>query len=91
MNLASVLNAVGLGISTVAAVLMYYFPPRGMTYYTDDGQPHYEWLGEVQPKGKSLAAWQRRMAKASPVLLAAGFGLQLLAALWPWLNCPWGT
>lgn len=74
------MNVVGLFISTVAAVLMYYFPPRGVLY-SETGEPVVTWVGDPTEEGMAKGRWQARISRLSPCLLALGFSLQLLAAL----------
>ena len=80
MNPASI-NIIGLVISTIAAALMYYVPPRGVTQYTDAGAPHATWTAAPTSNGKAIARRQKLLSRVSPILLAAGFALQLFAAL----------
>ena len=82
MNPATI-NLLGLTISTLAAVLMYYYPPRGLAQYTDLGEPHFTWVGNKAPGGESLARRHYVMSKVAPASLAIGFGLQLWAS---WLQ-----
>ena len=60
---------------------MYYVPPRGMTQYADGGEPFTQWVAKAVPHGKVLARLQRHMSRLAPALLAAGFALQLWAAM----------
>lgn len=82
MSPASI-NLLGLAVSTLAAVIMYYFPPRGITQYTDIGEPHFTWAGSKVPGGESRAYWHGIMSKVSPAVLAIGFALQFFAS---WLQ-----
>ena len=82
MSPASI-NLLGLAAGTLAAVLMYYFPPRGITQYSDAGEPHFTWVGSKVPGGESRARLHAFMSKVSPALLAVGFALQLWAS---WLQ-----
>ena len=82
MSTAWTLNIVGLAFSTVAAVLMYYFPPR-ITYFTEKGEPYVQWTGKASDECKSLGVWQVRMSKTSTILLALGFFFQMLGAIIP--------
>lgn len=74
------INIAGLCLSTAAAVLMYYFPPRGVVQYTDAGEPHAQWLAAPTAQGKGIAWRQRVLSRAAPIMLATGFALQLVAA-----------
>lgn len=73
------LNVVGLVISTAAAAMMFYFPPR-LPMYTEKGAVLGVWEGNPTDKGKRLGKWQARLAKVGPGLLILGFALQLIAA-----------
>ena len=85
MPTAWVINAVGLAISTIAAVLMYYFPPS-VILYTEKGEPHINFVGNSTEKGRRWGKWQLYLSKAAPWLLAFGFFLQLIAAVMPASN-----
>ena len=77
----STLNILGLVISTLSALLMYYYPPRDTTQYSDAGEPQFNWVGQKVEGGEAKAQLQRRLSVASPAFLAIGFALQLWAAL----------
>jgi hypothetical protein len=77
--LSTQINVAGLILSTVAAGLMYYFPPRGALQYTDEGNPVVRVVSAAVPDGQSKARFQRRISKLAPALLSIGFALQLLA------------
>ena len=79
MTMVSFLNISGLLVGFVAAVLMYYFPPR-ITVYTEEGAPHVFWIGEATEEGRRKGKHQRGLSKAAPLLLATAFLLQLMAA-----------
>jgi hypothetical protein len=51
MKTAVVLNVIGLFIGLVAAILMYYFPPR-VTLYTENGEPPINFVGNATGEGK---------------------------------------
>lgn len=82
MNAGTVLNIVGLTLSTVAAILMYWFPPS-IIQFTDRGERQVQWTGPETLEGKKHYARQRCWSRVSVLLLALGFFLQLLAALLP--------
>lgn len=80
------MNIVGLCINTVAAGLMYRFPPRGITLYAGDGSPIALWQASPTSEGRRKAKVHESLSRSALVLLAAGFGLQLASALfqaWP--------
>jgi hypothetical protein len=74
------LNVSGLVLSTIAAVLMYYFPPRGLVQYTDDGQPQVSFVANPVQRGAQVARRQRILSRLSPCLLGLGFVMQLVSA-----------
>lgn len=80
MDCAWFLNTGGLVLTTIAAWLMYYFPPR-VVQYSDSGAEEVLWVKAPTVVGKSKGSMQRRMSKLAPALLVVGFFLQLLAAL----------
>ena len=77
--IVAALNIAGLVLSTGAALLMYFYPPRIETY-TEDGRRIVDWVGEPTEEGKARGRWQLRLAKFSPLLLALGLSLQIPAA-----------
>ena len=74
------LNVLGLSLSTIAAALMYYFPPRTIQY-TEKGEPDVTWIGNATIAGKRIGKWQIRLSRLSPWLLAVGFLMQLVSFL----------
>jgi hypothetical protein len=60
---------------------MYYYPPRGITQFSDDGRFIAQWLGDSTDEGMRVAKRQRRMSMLSPAMFALGFALQLVSAL----------
>lgn len=78
MSLAS-LNALGLAISTLASVLMYYFPPS-LRQYTEAGEQVTHFVGNPSEKGKRVGARQKRLSKAALALLVFGFLIQFIAS-----------
>ena len=80
MSVTSLLNIAGLFMSTLAAGLMYYFPPR-VQLYTEKGEPHFNWVGNPTSEGTSRGKWQSRLAQGGPRLLFIGFALQLTGAI----------
>ena len=83
MGIADILNVLGLSVTTAAAVLMYYFPPRGLTQYTVEGAAEVQWVNNATSDGRAKAARQARLSRLSTLLLALGFTLQLIAAILP--------
>lgn len=81
MGIASVLNVLGLFLSTAAAILMYYFPPRGLTQYTSEGAAEVTLINNPTPEGRAKGVRQARLSRFSIIMLAAGFALQLVAAI----------
>jgi hypothetical protein len=60
------LNLVGLVLNTIAAALMFYFPPAVQRYTAE---------------GEAALTFKQRMTKVGPQLLIAGFACQLIAAI----------
>ena len=77
-----IFNATGLCIGMVAAVLMYYFPPR-VLLYSDKGEPAINFVSAATESGKRRGKWQSWLSKIAPWILAFGFFLQLVATI-PW-------
>ena len=85
VGLASYLNVLGLVVTTLAASLMWLYPPR-IAYYTEKGAPHIQWVNSSLPAKATIGKWQMRLSKTAPVLLCIGFALQLPSAVisaWP--------
>ena len=80
MWLAWWLNVAGLGLTTVAAMLMYFFPPAVISY-TAKGEGAVTFVGNPSEEGKRIGIRQRRYSKAAILLLAIGFALQLVSAM----------
>ena len=80
MSVAWWLNLVGLCLVTLAAGLMYVFPPR-IPRFTEKGEPFVEWI--ENPSVQRVPFWktQRFFSRLAPALLLAGFLFQLAAAL----------
>lgn len=77
-----VLNVAGLFFGLLAAILMYYFPPR-VLLYTEKGEPEITWTGNATDEGKRRGKHQLWLSKAAPCFLATAFLLQLIATLLP--------
>lgn len=75
-----ILNVTGLAITTIAACLMFFFPPV-VTVYTDKGERVISWVGATSDKDRKVAARRRRLSQSAVGLLVLGFLLQFLAAL----------
>jgi hypothetical protein len=73
-------NVIGLGTNTVAAILMYFYPPR-VAQFTAKGEGVVNFVSATTEEGKRKGAWQRRLSKFALVLLGLGFFLQFIAAL----------
>lgn len=74
------LNVAGLFLSTLGAVLMFFFPPIA-TQLTDKGEPLVPWVGAATPNGRRKARLQWWLSRGSVLLLLGGFLLQLGAAI----------
>ena len=82
------LNLIGLAITTVAALLMWRYPPR-VTYFTENGEVKVQWTSNADPAKSKLGVRQVRLSKLALFLLFLGFFLQLSAAtlaVWPTLS-----
>lgn len=73
------LNLAGLGLTTIAAAVMYFFPPV-VTVYTAKRERVAVWVHNAGEEGERVAARQRWVSKAALVLLAFGFLLQFCSA-----------
>ena len=82
MTIAFVVNIVGLAFATIAAFLMFYFPPV-VEFYTDKGEPIVQWVGNSSEAGKNIGKRRHRLSKLSIFFLALGFLLQLASVLMP--------
>jgi hypothetical protein len=78
MTCAWILNIVGLAFNTIAAILMYYFPPR-VQLFTEKGESLVMWLSNSNEKKAAIGKRQILLAKFGPALLALGFSLQLVS------------
>ena len=82
LTMALCLNVTGLLIGLLAAVLMFYYPPRIMLY-TEKGEAIITWTSNVTDEGKRQGKRQLWWSKAAPWFLALSFLLQLIALLLP--------
>jgi hypothetical protein len=73
------LNVFGLGMNTVAAALMYFYPPT-VTQFTAKGEPVIDFVANPTEEGKRKGARQRCLSKFALFLLGGGFSLQFLSA-----------
>ena len=76
------LNVFGLFVGMIAALLMYYFPPR-VQAYTEPGAKVFAWSTDPSEEGKRKAKHQMLLANAAPIVLGLSFALQFFAA---WLE-----
>jgi len=67
-------------VATIAAALMFYFPPR-VVLYTEKGEPEASWVGNTTEPGKRLGKRQAFFSKLGPGLLILGFALQLVGVI----------
>jgi hypothetical protein len=67
-------------MNTIAAALMYFYPPT-VTQYTAKGEGAITWVTAPTEEGKRKGAQQRRRSKAALFLLGGGYLLQLLSAV----------
>jgi hypothetical protein len=73
-------NITGLCLVTLAAVIMWFYPPE-MTVVTDRGEPVVNFTGRTTPEAMKMARMQWYLRRIGPTLLVIGFALQLSAAL----------
>jgi hypothetical protein len=78
MDASWFLNVAGLVLTTIAAALMYYFPPR-VEQYTDEGAREVAFVNSATAEGKVRAKRNQCMSKLAPAMLVVGFLLQLVA------------
>jgi hypothetical protein len=74
------MNITGLSLNLLAAVVMFYFPPR-MGSYDKGGRQVFTWMTDPRRGKWRIGTWQVRLAGIGPVVLFVGFALQLLAAI----------
>jgi len=79
MSAAWFLNVFGLVLSTIAAGIMFYYPPR-VRAFTETGAETISWLNNPNPKNAAVGKRQIFFGKVGPALLGIGFLLQLSAA-----------
>lgn len=85
MALVAILNLIGLTLTVVAALLMWYFPPR-VASYNENGAQFVQWTNAPKPEKVKVGKLHARLARFAPLVLALGFLLQLpsaIAALMP--------
>jgi hypothetical protein len=70
------LNVIGLVVGIIAALLMFFYPWRGVSY-TAKGEAEVKWLANGAEKNIARGKTQIFLSKAAPWLLALGFMLQL--------------
>ena len=80
LNNMRFLNICGLICNTVAAILMYFYPYLGIQY-TETGAAVIQFTGNVSVNGKTRATRHKCLSKLGAVLLAIGFILQLISAI----------
>jgi hypothetical protein len=80
MHWQGVLNVFGLAITTIAACLMFFFPPV-VPACTDKGEWVISWVSATSDKDRKVAARRRRFSRFAVGLLMLGFLILLLAAL----------
>jgi hypothetical protein len=79
------LNIAGLVVGMIAALLMFYFPPR-IQAYTEKGEGSITFVSIPTEAGKRRGKRQVFLAKAAPIVLGLSFALQLFAAWLAILN-----
>jgi hypothetical protein len=81
MNTLATLNIIGMSLTTIAAGMMYYYPPQGLRSFNRAGRPIFEFTDEPSPADTAKALRSKHLSRAAPAVLALGFGLQLLSAI----------
>jgi hypothetical protein len=76
MTPARFLNLIGLVISLIAAILMFFFPYYSTPVVQNKEGHHVEGLVFTTRK---VPSWKVHLAKLGPILLGAGFLLQIVA------------
>lgn len=79
MSVSWLLNVLGLIVSTIAAVIMFYYPPR-VRAFTEEGSENISWINNPKPEYAPRGKRQIYFGKVGPGLLGIGFFLQLSAA-----------
>jgi len=79
VTLAWSLNAFGLFTSMVAAVIMFYYPPR-MKIFTEKGAEVVSFVRNPDPQNAARGKRQSFLGRFGPFLLIVGFAFQLGAA-----------
>ena len=74
---ARFLNLIGLMISLIAAALMFFFPYYSTPVVQNKEGHHVE--GLVFTATRKVPGWKICLAKLGPILLGAGFLLQIVA------------
>ena len=74
------LSVIGLTLTTVAAVFMFFFPPS-VTVFTDKGEQVVSWAGMATESGRRAALRREHMSRVAVALLTIGFATQLYAAI----------
>ena len=78
--MSAVFLVIGLLAATIAAALMFYYPPR-VTPYTSKGEPQVSWVGSASEHGVRTSKRQAFLSKLGPGLLFSGFLLQLVGVV----------
>jgi len=75
------LNAVGLFLTVVAALILYLYPPRFTPAYTETGEQKLTLVNPVTAEGRAYAKQWAQYAWLGPLMLILGFSAQLAAAI----------
>ncbi len=78
MPSAQILNACGLAIGLIAALLMYFCPPT-LKAYAEDGALITGFVDRPSARGLRINTVRSACSKLAPLLLGASFLLQLTA------------
>src|SRR2546425_10490698 len=88
-NGAWVLNAVGLLVTLIAALILWWYPPLFAPPYTEGGEGKLTVIVPATPEGKQYAEEWKQRAWWGPVLLVVGFAFQFVAGVVSAPFMPW--
>jgi hypothetical protein len=73
-----IVSGLGLVLGTIAAGLMFWFPPS-LASYTEEGQRHAAFVHPSTEEGRRIGRRQAKLSWLGPLMLALGFILQAAA------------
>lgn len=75
------LNALGLFVTVIAALVLYVYPPRFARAYTETGEQKITLINPATTEGLAYAKQWERYARVGPIMLVIGFLTQFAAAI----------